>query len=167
MEREIKYGRLVVDEAFTCDFGKCFRVKNEMYKIIGIGSMTAPEDKELKKIAYIPEAAIPFIGYEYAMHGLYPRDGYEKLLIPFGRAITEEELALLRKKHHIDDDNITKPFPDTYRGCFGAPEEYHKQYTAIQVRVEAYDAIPLEHELTEKGIHAYNGSAGRVTIRIA
>lgn len=167
MEREIIDNRLVVDEAYSGHDGIMLRIGENMYKINGIGGMAAPNPEKLRKIAYIPESAVPFSGYMYAMMGLYPRDGYKKFIKPLNRAITSEELSELRAKHNIDDNNMSKPFEDTYRGCFGAPEEYHKQYTAVQVRVEPYDAIPLETELNEKGIHAYNGSAGRVTIRIA
>lgn len=167
MERELRDNRLVVDAAYASHDGIMLKIGDDMYKIIGIGGMDAPNPDKMRKIAYIPESALPFAGYEYAMMGLYPRNGYEQFIKPMKRAISEEELNDLRKKHNIDEDNISKPFEDTYRGCFGAPKEYHKQYTAVQVRVEPYDAIPLETELKEKGIHAYNGSVGRVTIRVA
>ena len=168
MEREIKHGRLVVDGAWCAHFGLCFQIGDEKYQILNLESeITAPKQQNIKKIAYIPESAVPFVGYEYAMAGLYPRQGYGEFIRPLGRAITGTELEALRKEYNVDDESISEPFVTTHHGCFGAPEEYHEQYTAVQIAVDPMSAMPLEEKLQEMGIEASNCSAGRITIRVA
>ena len=98
--------------------------------------------------------------YEYVFIPCVPRNGFD---VKLGRAITEEELSLIRKKYNITDNDISGEFEDTKGKIYG---KYAKSYTCVQVRVDASIAIGLESELVSMGIEAGNISPGRVNIRV-
>lgn len=97
----------------------------------------------------------------YIFTNTYPKKG---IIIPLGRAITNEELKTFRKKHKIDDDHISGEFVESKGAVYG--KKYMITYTSIQVAVDEYIAMELESELQNKGIEAFNGSAGRINIRV-
>lgn len=155
---EYKDGRLVVDEAMYSPSGVYFRVGSQAYRLETAGA---------RPVSRLPVVGTPFPGYAYAMEGLWPREGYEQFCRPLGRPITAAEFAALRHEYGLGDDDVSRPFTARHPGCFGAPPEMAREYTAVQIAVPAGDAIRLEARLRDHGIEADNGSPGRVTIRTA
>lgn len=99
--------------------------------------------------------------YKFVWKNLAPRGGF---VVTLRRAITDEEFEALKEKYNLTPNDITEPFIDTAGEIYG--KKATRTFTAIQIRVNAGEAIPLEHELRDKGIEAFNGSPGRVNIRI-
>lgn len=98
--------------------------------------------------------------YEYPFIPCVPKNGFD---IKVGRAITEEELDVIRKEYNITDDDISGKFDDVKGKIYG---KYAQTYTCVQVRVDASRAISLEEQLIKNGIEAGNIAPGRVNIRI-
>ncbi len=96
----------------------------------------------------------------YLAFNCVPREGFK---IWVGRAATKQEFNEIVKKYGLTDDDISKPFEDQKGGLYGLDIKYQ----SIQVRVPADEAIPLESDLLDKGIEAFNGRPGRVNIRIS
>ena len=109
----------------------------------------------------VAESAMKLAQYNYIFLDCVPRGGF---VIPLGRAITEEELSELKERFNLTEDNITSEFETSVGAIYG--EKAKKTYTAIQIKVNADEAISLESELQQKGIEARNGSPERVNIRV-
>ena len=109
----------------------------------------------------VAESAMELAQYNYIFLDCVPRGGF---VIPLGRAITEEELSELKERFNLTEDNMTSEFETSVGAIYG--KKAKKTYTAIQIKVNADEAISLESELQEKGIEARNGSPERVNIRV-
>lgn len=114
----------------------------------------------IKRAASLTAREYKLSDYDYNMFGCVSRSGYHVKLL---RAITKEELEEIKNEYKLTDDDISEPFTDTIGALLGS---YAKRFTAIQIRVEEFEAIPLERKLREKGIEASNINVGRLNIRI-
>ena len=99
--------------------------------------------------------------YMYVFLGCVPRKGFN---VKLGRAITENEFLELKERFNLNESNTTSEF-ETSKGSFYG-KSATKYYTAIQIKVDSDKAIPLEYELSNKGIEADNCNVGLVNIRV-
>lgn len=143
------YVLLINGDAFLLPMGRNYNSGEDAVKIMRPLKFYS-KDKNTQKIK----------NYEYPFIPCIPRDGFD---IKLGRAITIEELKLIREEYNITDDDISGRFEDVKGAIYG---KYAKTYACVQVRVDTARAIELESELVSMGIEAGNIAPGRVNIRI-
>lgn len=143
------YVLLINGDAFLLPMGRNYNSGEDAVKIMRPLKFYS-KDKNTQKIK----------NYEYPFIPCIPRDGFD---IKLGRAITIEELKLIREEYNITDDDISGRFEDVKGAIYG---KYAKVYICVQVRVDATVAIDLEEKLNRMGIEAGNIAPGRVNIRV-
>ena len=167
VKAEMEYdeeGRLVVDELFANGASMVARIEKDYFSFpSGVSRMNGEEIA--KSMKYMPNfkplRKTNAAKYLYLLYNCVPRKGFS---IPVGRAILPEEFEEIRKRFNLTDDDISSEFVDTRGGIYG--KKYAKTFTAVQIKIPEFSAIPLEEELKNKGIEAGNTAPGRVNIRV-
>lgn len=155
---------LVVDQAIYKENVTLFEIDGVWYKsVIHNGnfckSKPIGEQLVLLKKVITPERHST-IRSDYVRGKYVPRGGFE---VPLGREITRSELDEIIARYQLTEDDISNEFVDKVGAIYG---KYQKIYTAVQIRVDETEAIPLEAELRKKGIEAGNIAPGRVNVRV-
>jgi hypothetical protein len=101
--------------------------------------------------------------FEWVTFGLQPRVGF--FTIEVGRAITPSEWDELIKRENLGKDDMTEEFGATIGEIYGP--SVAQRYKVRQILVDGSHALDVESRLRDMGIEAFNGSPGRVTIRVA
>ncbi len=103
---------------------------------------------------------IPVMDFVYPMNNMYKKDGYK---VPLGRPMRQDELDEIISRYNLTENEISESYEETKGECYG--EKDMVKFSAIQIKIDG-NPITLERELQKKGIEAFSGSSGRLTIRI-